>query len=282
LDAQLVLQSPQVAARSVSRHLPTDGDQQRFAAALEGLYPAPRETLLRALSQVDPQTIGSWLETGTLREWVKQGLHILAEKGERAELLATSFFAATSTILPVITQSEIGEWVRLGLDIEAADRPGVFSVLPDGFAALQESERLSLYRLARGAAYRSTQAAARQAYTMAGIGPRDVDFAEVHDCFTWTEISNTEDLGFCEKGHGRGLVEEGRTALAGDIPVNPSGGLKSFGHPIGASGVRMIYECVTQLRDEAGARQVKHPELGLAHNVGGPGAVSCVVVLGRG
>ena len=67
-----------------ARHLPTDGDQQRLAAALEGLYPAPRETLLRALSQVDPQTIGSWLETGTLREWVKQGLHILAEKGERA------------------------------------------------------------------------------------------------------------------------------------------------------------------------------------------------------
>src|SRR5436190_5271539 len=141
-------------------YLPTDGDQQRFAAALEGLYPAPRETLLRALSQVDPQTIGSWLETGTLREWVKQGLHILAEKGERAELLATSFFTATSTILPVLTQGEIGEWVRLGLDIEAADRPGVFSVLPDGFAALQESERLSLYRLARAAAYRSPQAAA--------------------------------------------------------------------------------------------------------------------------
>jgi len=104
----------------------------------------------------------------------------------------------------------------------------------------------------------------------------------VHDCFTWTEISNTEDLGFCAKGEGGRLVEEGRTALDGDIPVNPSGGLKSFGHPIGASGVRMIYECVTQLRGEAGARQVKQAELGLAHNVGGPGAVSCVVVLGRG
>ena len=130
--------------------------------------------------------------------------------------------------------------------------------------------------------FRSTQAAARQAYTMAGVGPRDIDFAEVHDCFTWTEISNTEDLGFCAKGEGGRLVEEGRTALDGDIPVNPSGGLKSFGHPIGASGVRMIYECVTQLRGEAGARQVKQAELGLAHNVGGPGAVSCVVVLGRG
>src|SRR5438067_2058010 len=129
--------------------------------------------------------------------------------------------------------------------------------------------------------FRSTQAAARQAYAAAGITARDLDFAEVHDCFTWTEISNIEDLGFCKQGEGGKLVEEGRTALEGDIPVNPSGGLKSFGHPIGASGVRMIYESVTQLRGEAGSRQVKDPELGLAHNVGGPGAVSCVIVLGR-
>jgi len=70
----------------------------------------------------------------------------------------------------------------------------------------------------------------------------DVSFAEVHDCFTWTEITNTEDLGFCTKGQGGSLTVEGRTALTGDIP----GGLKSFGHPIGASGVRMIYECVKQ------------------------------------
>jgi acetyl-CoA C-acetyltransferase len=129
--------------------------------------------------------------------------------------------------------------------------------------------------------FRSTQQAARQAYAMAGIAPADVDFAEVHDCFTWTELSNIEDLGFCAKGEGPGLVHEGRTALSGDIPINPSGGLKSFGHPIGASGVRMIYECVTQLRGQCGERQVKNPELGLAHNVGGPGAVACVIVLGN-
>ena len=75
-------------------------------------------------------------------------------------------------------------------------------------------------------------------------------------------------------------MHEGRTALSGDIPINPSGGLKSFGHPIGASGVRMIYECVTQLRGQCGERQVEDAELGLAHNVGGPGAVACVIVLG--
>jgi acetyl-CoA C-acetyltransferase len=129
--------------------------------------------------------------------------------------------------------------------------------------------------------FRSTQLAAEQAYRMAGIQPREVSFAEVHDCFTWTEISNTEDLGFCRKGEGATLVREGRTALTGDIPINPSGGLKSFGHPIGASGVRMIYECVQQLRGRCGERQVGNPRLGLAHNVGGPGAVSCVVILGN-
>lgn len=129
--------------------------------------------------------------------------------------------------------------------------------------------------------FRSTEKAAAAAYQMAGIGPKDVSFAEVHDCFTWTEISNTEDLGFAKKGDGWKLYAEGRTGIDGDVPINTSGGLKSFGHPIGASGVRMIYECVTQLRGDAGKRQVKDAKLGLAHNVGGPGAVACVVVLGN-
>jgi acetyl-CoA C-acetyltransferase len=129
----------------------------------------------------------------------------------------------------------------------------------------------------------STRNAAKEAYKMAGVKDpeKEIDFAEVHDCFTWTEITNYEDLGFCKKGEGGSFIEEGRSALTGDIPVNPSGGLKSFGHPIGASGVRMIYEVTEQLRGRCGERQVKDPKMGLAHNVGGPGAVSCVIVLGQ-
>jgi acetyl-CoA C-acetyltransferase len=129
----------------------------------------------------------------------------------------------------------------------------------------------------------STQLAAAQAYQEAGIREpvREIDFAEVHDCFTWTEISNYEDLGFCGKGEGARFIAEGRSSLQGDLPVNPSGGLKSFGHPVGATGVRMIYEIVTQLRGEAGARQVAKARIGLAHNLGGPGAVGCVIILGR-
>jgi len=130
--------------------------------------------------------------------------------------------------------------------------------------------------------FAATRHASQAAYKMAGVHDpvKEIDLAEVHDCFTWTEISNYEDLGFCRKGEGAHFVGEGRSALGGDMPVNTSGGLKSFGHPIGASGVRMIYEVVTQLRGQAGARQVKSPELGLVHNLGGPGSVACVVVLG--
>jgi acetyl-CoA C-acetyltransferase len=130
--------------------------------------------------------------------------------------------------------------------------------------------------------FEATVRAAEAAYAQAGIGPDDVDFAEVHDCFTITEILNYEDLGFCRRGEGGRFVEEGRAALGGEKPVNPSGGLKAYGHPIGATGVRMICELVTQLRGAAGDRQVKAARIGLAHNLGGPGAVSCVSILAAG
>jgi acetyl-CoA C-acetyltransferase len=128
----------------------------------------------------------------------------------------------------------------------------------------------------------ATKLAAQQAYEMAGISPQDVDFAEVHDCFTWTEISNYEDLGFAEKGQGWKLIMNGDTFVDGKIPINPSGGLKSFGHPIGASGLRMIYEVVNQLRGKVEReRQVRIKRgIGLAHNLGGPGSVASVTILG--
>src|SRR5439155_1009374 len=116
--------------------------------------------------------------------------------------------------------------------------------------------------------FEATVRAAEQAYTQAKLTPPQVDFAEVHDCFTITEILNYEDLGFCARGEGGRFVEEGRADLGGEKPVNPSGGLKSYGHPVGATGVRMIYELATQLRGQAGARQVKGAKIGLAHNLG--------------
>lgn len=129
----------------------------------------------------------------------------------------------------------------------------------------------------------ATRMAATQAYKAAGVSDpvKEIDLAEVHDCFTWTEIANYEDLGFCKPGEGASFIGEGRSRLQGDLPVNPSGGLKSFGHPVGATGVRMIYELTTQLRGQAEARQVKDATTALAHNLGGPGSVACVVILGR-
>ncbi|WNF36508.1 thiolase domain-containing protein [Bacillaceae bacterium IKA-2] len=124
--------------------------------------------------------------------------------------------------------------------------------------------------------FNATVHAAKEAYKMAGINPTDIDFAEVHDCFTITQIINTEDLGFFEKGKGAQAILEGETALNGSIPINTSGGLKAKGHPIGATGISQIYEAVTQLRGQAGERQVKGAEIGLTHNIGGTGA-TCVV-----
>ena len=121
--------------------------------------------------------------------------------------------------------------------------------------------------------------AAERAYKMAGVTPKDIDFAEVHDCFTIAEICVTEALGFFEPGKGAEAVEAGKTALDGEIPVNTSGGLKAKGHPVGATGVAQICELVEQLRGTAGDRQVKNAKRGLAQNMGGSGASSTVHIL---
>ena len=119
--------------------------------------------------------------------------------------------------------------------------------------------------------------AAETAYEMAGMKPQDIQVCEVHDCFTMTQVIATEDLGFFERGKGWGALEEGRTARDGDHPINTSGGLKSKGHPVGASGVGQVIEIFKQLRGEADKRQLPgEPTIGLTHNLGGSGQV-CVV-----
>ncbi len=131
--------------------------------------------------------------------------------------------------------------------------------------------------------FKVTQTAARMAYDQAGIKDprREIDMAECHDCFTITEVLNYEDLGFAPKGQGWKLIEEGVTTLEGDLPVNTDGGLKAFGHPLGASGIRMVYEVMQQLRGKAEKRQVKNARRGLAHCLGGPAAMAGVMVLER-
>ncbi|MGD0918476.1 MAG: thiolase domain-containing protein [Thermodesulfobacteriota bacterium] len=127
----------------------------------------------------------------------------------------------------------------------------------------------------------ATREAAKAAYQMAGIGPSEIDVATVHDCFTIAEIVAYEDLGFCERGEGGKLIEAKETYAGGKIPVNVDGGLKSKGHPLGATGVSMAIEITKQLRGEAGPRQVKNAEIGLSHNVGGTGQVVAIHIFRR-
>lgn len=126
---------------------------------------------------------------------------------------------------------------------------------------------------------KSTADAAAAAYKQAGVKPADIDFAEVHDCFTIAEICVLEALGIVKRGQGGKATREGLTARDGKFPVNPSGGLKSKGHPVGATGIAQIHEIVTQLRGEAGARQLKHARRALAQNMGGSGGSAVVHIL---
>ncbi len=121
--------------------------------------------------------------------------------------------------------------------------------------------------------------AGQRAYAMAKRGPKDIQVAEVHDCFSIAEIMATEALGFFEEGQGGPAAEQGRTAIGGQVAVNTSGGLKSKGHPVGATGVAQVVEVVSQLRGEAGERQVKNARVGLTQNMGGSGGSSVVHIL---
>jgi acetyl-CoA acetyltransferase len=130
-----------------------------------------------------------------------------------------------------------------------------------------------------------TVLAAKRAYEKAGVGPEDVSVAEVHDATAVGEIIQTENLGLCAFGEGGSIAERGETSIGGRIPVNPSGGLESKGHPIGATGLGQIHELITQLRGEAGPRQVEGARIALAENGGGlvgiEEAVATVTLLGR-
>lgn len=128
-----------------------------------------------------------------------------------------------------------------------------------------------------------THLAANKAYQQAGVGPKDMSVAEVHDATAFAEVVQAENLGFCAFGDGGAIAERGETRLGGRIPINPSGGLERKGHPIGATGLAQIFELSTQLRGEAGARQVAKPRFAIAENGGGfigyEEAAACITIL---
>jgi acetyl-CoA C-acetyltransferase len=163
-----------------------------------------------------------------------------------------------------------------------AEMAGRFAETPIKIiGSAQASDTLALHDRRDITTLDATVCAARSAFDQAGTEPRQVDVAEVHDCFTIAEILAIEDLGFVEKGRGGIAVEEGLTALDGALPVNTSGGLKACGHPVGATGIKQAYEIALQLRGEAGRRQVEDAEIGLTHNVGGSGGTAIVHIFSR-
>ena len=218
---------------------------------------------------------------------------VLAPSGLDGYRATSVRFAATDdgTVWHLGYVSPLGEYV--GLDqtdgaaavlLVSAERAEEFTdnpVFVAGFGVA--TDHPYLHEKGTFTSLRATTMAAERAYAMAGIEPGQIDSAEVHDCFTITEILDIEDLGFCEKGQGGPFTLEGNTALNGSLPVNTSGGLLAKGHPIGATGVAQLTECWWQLREEAGARQValRHG-FALQHNVGGRGSgVSVVNILAR-
>jgi len=145
------------------------------------------------------------------------------------------------------------------------------------------SDHLALHDRPSITQLRATAASSKRAYSQAGITSNDVDFAEVHDCFTIAELMATEDLGFAERGAGGQFARDGSGILnQGPVTINPSGGLKSKGHPLGATGTGQVVEVFKQLRSEVESnRQVRDASIGLTHNVGGSGATCAVHLFGR-
>lgn len=146
----------------------------------------------------------------------------------------------------------------------------------------QAQDTLGLFQRDDFSTMSVTKLAAEKAYKMANVSPKDIDVAELHDCFTIAEIIAYEDLGFCEVGRGGQLIDEGATYIGGRIPANTSGGLKAKGHPVGATGVAQACEIYLQLTNQAGKRQVSGAEVGLTENVGGSASTGVVHIYERG
>jgi len=205
-----------------------------------------------------------------------------------ASLNPNAQFHNTLTVEQVMRSSRIADPLKL-LDC---------SPISDGAAAVVVTRKKSTVAIAASAVatdtlglaqraslteLKATGEAGQKAYKAAGVSSKDIDVAEVHDCFTIAEILAMEDLKFFPKGKAARAIAQGKTRLgtSGHLIVNPSGGLKGCGHPVGATGIKQVVELVEQLRGRAGTRQVKNARLGLAHNVGGDGPTAVVHILKR-
>jgi acetyl-CoA C-acetyltransferase len=243
-----------------------------------------------AATLFSPAAIRHMYEFGTTREQMagvvvknreNGALNPMAQRQSTVtidEVLDSTLVCTPFNILDCCPQTDGGAAVIL-CNAEIADRYTDNPIYVAGLGAATENLYIHEKQVQTG--FMATQLAAKAAYDMAGIGPDDIDLAETHDCFSATEILNYEDLGFCEKGEGGKMIDNGETTRTGRIPVSPSGGLISKGHPIGATGVSQMVEIRKQLLGQAGAQQVEiRSGYGLQHNIGGySSGISNVTIL---
>lgn len=258
----------------VTNVLATAADQE-----LEVYYGITFPGLYAMIARAHMQTYGTTEED---LSWVSVKNHRHGAKNDKAQ------FPGEVTLEQVMSSSMVAEPLRLLHCSPVSDGAAAVLVCPLDqakqytdkpvkiVASSMATGSLALADRQDPAFLDSVQKSAERAYEAAGVGPRDIQLAEVHDCFSIAEICCIEALGFVERGKGGAAARDGFTALGGCIPVNTSGGLKSKGHPVGATGVAQAIEIFRQLRGEAGERQVENARLGLAQNMGGSGASSVV------
>jgi len=226
----------------------------------------------------------------TIRDFMNMRIERAKKKGEPAPewVDEKAFLRDTKVNPPIAWPMHLFDCCPISdgaacLLLVAEDIARKFTDEPISVAGIGQGSGYSLHATADLTTFEATRFAAQQAYEMSGFTPKDIQFAEVHDCFSIAEVIHTEDLGFFKPGEGHKAIADGATRLDGPMPINTSGGLKTKGHPVGATGVAQLYEVWVQLRGKAGKRQVPRPNLrvGGAHNLGGTGGTCTFTILER-
>lgn len=256
-------------------NLPTDAATEYFAYASDAIFEQPTGITFPGVFALIARA--HMAKYGTTEE---QMAHVAVKNHRHGALNPKAQFQKEITLEQVMKSAKVADPLKLYDCCPFTDGGAALVVVSEEVA---RKSRKPVWILSSAAASDSmflhdkkdlsrvlaTERAAQAAYRQAGRGPQDVDVVELHDCFTIAEIVATEGLGFFEPGTGGIAAEKGWTSLGGKLPVNPSGGLKAKGHPIGATGAAQVAEIVTQLRREAGPRQVDGAKVGLVHTLGG-------------
>jgi len=266
-------------------NLPTDAATEYFAYASDAIFEQPTGITFPGVFALIARA--HMAKYGTTEE---QMAHVAVKNHRHGALNPKAQFQKEITLEQVMKSAKVADPLKLYDCCPFTDGGAALVVVSEEVA---RKSRKPVWILSSAAASDSmflhdkkdlsrvlaTERAAQAAYRQSGRGPRDVDVVELHDCFTIAEIVATEGLGFFEPGTGGIAAEKGWTSLGGKLPVNPSGGLKAKGHPIGATGAAQVAEIVTQLRREAGPRQVDGAKVGLVHTLGGNTATVLVSLL---